>query len=204
VTFRPSTKDCIIVGGGPAGLTVALYLARFLRTVTVFDAQEGRARMIPKTHNLAPVPDGLSGGDLLHRIRTHAKLYGAMIETGMVRAVDKQGDGFHITTDHQVAVARNIILATGVFNHRPPLSTQHHDRGVAEGLIRYCPVCDAYEIRDMRIAVLGNDTHGFDEASFVRHYSTSVTLIPPDGTPVVARNGINVRIHPVKTVAAQG
>jgi thioredoxin reductase (NADPH) len=194
-------KDCIIVGGGPAGLTAALYLARFLRTVTVFDAQEGRARMIPKTHNLAPFPDGMSGGDLLDRMRTHAKLYGAMIETGTVRAVEKQGDVFHITTDHQVVFARNVILATGVFNHRPPLSTQDHDRGLAEGLIRYCPVCDAYEIRGMRIAVLGNDTHGFDEASFVRHYSSSVTLIPPDGTPVVARNGINVLDAPMKSLA---
>ena len=49
-------KDCIIVAGGPAGLTAALYLARFLRSVVVFDAQDGRARMIPEIHNMPPFP----------------------------------------------------------------------------------------------------------------------------------------------------
>jgi len=70
-------KDCIIVGGGPAGLTAALYLARFLRSVMVFDAEEGPAWMIPETHNLSPFPDGISGRALLDRMRSHAELYGA-------------------------------------------------------------------------------------------------------------------------------
>ena len=85
-------RDCVIVGGGPAGLTAALYLARFLRRVTVIDAQEGRAGMIPITHNLAPFPDGISGRDILERMRSHAELYGAAIENGTVAAVEKQGN----------------------------------------------------------------------------------------------------------------
>jgi thioredoxin reductase (NADPH) len=190
-------KDCIIVGGGPAGLTAALYLARFLRSVTVFDAQEGRAQMIPKTHNLAPFPGGISGRELLDQMRSHAELYGAAIETGTVRAVEKHGEVFRVTTDRQVETARSVILATGVFNHRPPLSIEDHDGGLAHGLIRYCPVCDAYEIRDMRIAVLGNGAHGFDEARFIRDYSASVTLIPSDGSLAVAGDGIDALKSPL-------
>ncbi|MDT8856383.1 NAD(P)/FAD-dependent oxidoreductase [Paracoccaceae bacterium Fryx2] len=185
-------KDCIILGGGPAGLTAALYLARFLRSVTVFDAQEGRARMIPETHNLTPFPGGISGRDLLDRMRSHAGHHGAEIETGTVVSVEAQGDVFRVTTDRRAETARTVIFASGVVNHRPPLSVSDHDRGVALGLIRYCPVCDAYEIRDRRIAVLGSGTHGFREARFLRHYSASVTLIPPDGSAAVARDGVGV------------
>lgn len=194
-------KDCIIVGGGPAGLTAALYLARFLRCVTVFDAQEGRAQMIPRTHNMSPFPGGISGRDLLVRMRSHAELYGAKIETGMIDTVEKQGEVFHLTTDRQAEIARSVIFATGVFNHRPPLSRDDHAQGLARGLIRYCPVCDAYEVRGKRIAVLGGGTHGFDEACFIRDYAASVTLIPPDGSLAVAGDGIEALDAPMKGVA---
>ena len=194
-------KDCVIVGGGPAGLTAALYLARFLRSVTVFDAREGRARMIPMTHNLAPFPDGIPGRDLLERMQSHAERYGATIESATVSAVEKEGEVFRITTDRRVETARHVIFACGVFNHRPPLSVEDHDRGLPLGLIRYCPVCDAYEIRGKRVAVLGGGTHGFDEASFIRDYSASVTLIPSDGSLAVAGEGVSVLGSPMKGLA---
>ncbi len=188
----PDIQDCVIIGGGPAGLTAALYLARFLRSVTVFDGQDGRARMIPKTHNLAPFPDGISGQEMLERMRTHALRYGAGLAAGTVEAVERHGRVFRVATDRQAAWARNVIFATGVFNHRPPLPADDHAQGVARGLLRYCPVCDAHEVRDKRIAVLGSGTHGEQEASFLCHYSQSVTLISPDGFPANVRNGIRV------------
>lgn len=197
----PDMQDCLIVGGGPAGLTAALYLARFLRRVTVIDAQQGRARMIPRTHNLGPFPGGISGPELLARMRCHAERYGASIQTGTVHSVDRHTDGFCITTDRQTITARSVILATGVFNHRPPLSVEDHDRGLARGLIRYCPVCDAHEVRGQRIAVLGNDTHGFAEALFLRQFSGSVTLIPPDGTRAAAADGVDGLAAPMSGLA---
>lgn len=200
----PSIQDCVIVGGGPAGLTAALYLARFLRSVTVFDAQDGRARLIPTTHNLAPFPDGISGRDLLDRMLSHAELYGAKVEPDTVRKVVKLGDGFRITTDNRTVTARTVIFATGVFNHRPPLSPQDHDQGVARGLIRYCPVCDAHEVRNKRIAVLGNGEHGAMEARFLIPYSPFVTLIPSDGSVGMPQDGIAVLEAAMEKISLAG
>lgn len=194
-------KDCVVIGGGPAGLTTALYLARFLRSVTVFDAREGRARMIPKTHNFAPFPDGISGPDLLDRMQSHAERYGAVIETCTVEAVERQGDGFCVTTDRGSETARYVIFAAGVVNHRPPLPDTVHDRGVARGLIRYCPVCDAYEVRDKRIAVLGSGTHGLAEAHFIRDYSSTVTLIRPTGDRPLSADKIHVPDSPMSSLS---
>lgn len=193
--------DCLVVGGGPAGLTAALYLSRFLRSVTVIDAHDGRARMIPETHNLGPFPEGISGRDLLERMATHARAYGAAIDTGTVSAVEKRNGIFHASTECGTVTARSLVLATGVFNHRPNLSTADHDRGLARGLIRYCPVCDAYEIRGKRIAVLGSGAHGLNEARFVSHYSPSVTLIPFDGSVAVPRDGVGGLGSPMTDLA---
>ena len=194
-------QDCIIIGGGPAGLTAALYLARFLRRVTVFDAGEGRAQMIPTTHNLGPFSDGISGPDLLRRMRDSAERYGARIEHDWVTAVERQGDAFRFTTERSFLTARYVILATGVFNHRPPLSAEDHLAGLRRGLIRYCPVCDAYEIRDKRVAVLGSGAHGLAEARFLHTYSPSVMLIPPDGAMPEAQDEIAVPDAPLRDLA---
>ena len=157
-------KDCLIIGGGPAGLTAALYLARFLREVVVFDARAGRALKIPTTHNLAPFPDGISGEDLLGRMQSHAETYGAEIINDEVLEVSKPDGAFRVT-----------------INHGTPLSKQDHDLGLSRGLIRYCPICDAYEVRGKQIGVLGHGEHGLAEARFIRSYSDDVTLIPPEG-----------------------
>lgn len=194
-------EDCIIIGGGPAGLTAALYLSRFLRSVTVFDTGGGRAAMIPNIHNLAPFPTGISGTDLLNRMRDHAQHYRAKIIDEQVLAVERQAGAFRVTTARESYMGRSIIFATGVFNHRPPLTPREHDVGVARGLIRYCPVCDAYEVREKRIAVLGNGAHGLQEAQFLTTYSHFVSLFPPDGSLAAGSKGVTTFDTPMETLA---
>ena len=170
--------DCLIVGGGPAGLTGAIYLARFLRSVGIVDAGESRARWIPTSHNHAGFPDGITGPELLHRMTEQAERYGAVIHRGKVDRVAPADGGFVIKAGELRLTSRAVLLATGTTNNRPPsLDAATHDAAVAAGLLRYCPVCDGFEARGRRIAVLGSDKHGAAEARFLRHYSTAVTLL---------------------------
>ncbi|MBC9032080.1 NAD(P)/FAD-dependent oxidoreductase [Sphingomonas sp. JC676] len=173
--------DCIIVGAGPAGLTAAIYLARFHLSIRLFDSGNSRAAMIPCTRNHAGYPDGISGKELLALMLAQAEKYGAVRELAEVSALRTIDGGFGVRVGEREFGARSVLLATGVVNHRPDMPAELHDEALARGLLRYCPICDAYEVTDRRIGVIGTDEHGAREALFLRGYSPDVTLIAPDG-----------------------
>ncbi len=172
--------DCIIIGAGPAGLTAAIYLARFHLSIRLFDSGSSRAALIPCTRNHAGYPDGIADPDLLARMLTQAECYGAVREQVEVKRIAPDGDNFTVTTDHGGYSARTVLLATGVINNRPDMDPALHDRALAAGLLRYCPVCDGYEVTDRRAGVIGTGDHGMQEALFLRGYTSDVTLVAPD------------------------
>ncbi|SMQ57734.1 thioredoxin reductase (NADPH) [Altererythrobacter xiamenensis] len=172
--------DCIIVGAGPAGLTAAIYLARYYLDIRLFDCGTSRASWIPKTRNHAGFPDGINGEELLERMREQAAKYGALREPKRVTDLTKEGDEFLVTTEDAEFRARTVLLATGVVNNRPEgFDDALHDEALSRGLIRYCPVCDGYEVTDKKVAVIGTGDHGAAEAHFIRTYTKDVTLISP-------------------------
>jgi len=171
--------DCLIVGGGPAGLTAAIYLARFHLDILVVDAGKSRAAMIPCTHNHAGYPDGIKGTELLDRMRAQARKYGARIESDFVTRIDLEDGLFTATWGSGSVTARTVLLATGVTNRHPPMDEELHDDALARGLIRYCPICDGFEVTDKKVGVIGDDTHGVAEAIFLRGFTADVTLIAP-------------------------
>ena len=85
--------DCLVIGGGPAGLTAAIYLARYHLDILVVDGGKSRAAWIPCSHNHAGFPDGISGVELLERMRAQAQKYGAKIESSRVTKLETCGDG---------------------------------------------------------------------------------------------------------------
>ena len=174
--------DCLIVGGGPAGLTAAVYLARFHLDILVVDGGKSRAAWIPCTRNHAGYPDGIEGKELLSRMRDQACKYGAKIETEYVTKLerDEKTGMFTATWGSGKAIARTVLLATGLANRRPPMEEELHDEALARGLVRYCPICDGYEVTDKKVGVIGSDSHGVAEAVFIRSYTADVTLIAPD------------------------
>lgn len=173
--------DCIIIGAGPAGLTAAIYLARFHLSIRLFDCGSSRAAMIPCTRNHAGYPEGIKGTDLLRLMYAQAKRYGAHRELAEVTGLSRDEDGFVVRIGDRVARARTVLLATGVVNHRPKsLPNDVHDAALARGLLRYCPICDGYEVTDKRVGVIGTGDHGMREALFLRGYTRDVTLIAPE------------------------
>ena len=180
-TSANDPTDCLVIGGGPAGMTAAIYLARFHLSVRVVDAGQSRVTWIPRTHNHAGYPGGITGVELLERMREQATEFGIRVEQGLVERLARTGEGFDARiADGEPISARTVLLATGVVNKQPPISPELHAVAMKRGLIRYCPICDGYEVTDKRVGVIGNRTHGFKEAVFLRTYTRDVTLIAPD------------------------
>ena len=174
--------DCLVIGGGPAGLTAAIYLARFHLDILVVDGGKGRALTIPCTRNHAGFPDGISGNELIERMKEQAQRYGAKIVDGIVSRLHREEESglFEAEWGSGVQQARTVLLATGVTNRRPPMDEALHDDALARGLIRYCPICDGYEVTDKKVGVIGSGKNGVAEAVFLRGYTSDVTLIAPD------------------------
>lgn len=175
VVQRSEVWDTVIIGAGPAGLTAAAYLGRFKRSVVVLHTHESRARWIPTSHNTPGFPSGVGGGELLSRLCSQAHEYGAQTTAARVREVRSGRNVFEVEADQQVYRARFVILATGVLDKLPPLPGI--EDAVRRGLVRICPICDAYEARNSSIAVLSDGEHGIREAEFLLTYSRHISLV---------------------------
>lgn len=174
--------DCLIIGGGPAGLTAAVYLARFRRRFLLVDGGTSRAALIPVSHNHPGFPDGIGGTALIARQRAQAKRYDAPIVAGDVAGLIREPSGSFIAEFKSSSEpytrrvnARMVLLATGVVDIEPELANVEH--AIRRGYVRHCPICDGFEVIDRKIAVIGFGKSGMGEALFMRTYSSDVTLL---------------------------
>jgi len=168
--------DALIIGGGPAGLLAAVYLARYRRRVIVLDSGKSRAALIPRTRNAPGFPDGIEGPVLLERLLRQATEYGAEhVRTTAERVCRSEEGGFLVEATDARFEAQSLLLATGVANVEPPI--EDHDGAVRKGLLRYCPICDAHEVIGKRIAVIGNSARSAGETRFLRTYSRDVSIV---------------------------
>lgn len=186
MTFQ--NYDCAVIGGGPAGLTAAIYLARYRRRIVLIDGGDSRAALIPKSHNYPGFRDGVSGLELLGILNDQVETYRVPTVTGQITALERSGRGFvAISAKHRIET-RFVLLATGIVDDSPDLPGLQD--AIRDGLVRYCPVCDGFEVTDKRIGVLGAGEDAASKARFLRTYSKDVTLLSLDAQPAETINSL--------------
>jgi thioredoxin reductase (NADPH) len=168
-------QDAIIVGAGPAGLTAAIYLGRFRRSCVVVEDGQSRARWIPTSHNIPGFTAGVGGEQFLSSLKEQALKYGAQLRSARVSSITRNEGIFALRTEETTLYGRYVLLATGVRDHLPAIDGARP--AVLRSLLRVCPICDAFEAIDKRIAVIGDGALGEREAEFLRTYSNQVTLL---------------------------
>ena len=168
--------DCLIIGGGAAGLTAAVYLGRYKRRALILDAGHSRLHCIPRTRNVPGFPDGIEGPELLARMREHARKYGTPTEQAKVDRVQRLEDGsFRAQAGQRRWRARFVILATGARDVEPEIEGIRD--ALRAGQVRYCPICDGFETQGQRVAVLGRSGHGLRESLFISGFGNEVTWL---------------------------
>lgn len=168
--------DLVIIGGGPAGLTAALYGARGgLNTILLeMGAPGGQAGQTDRIENYPGFPGGVSGIDLAMKFAEQAQHFGARVEMTTVRAVDFSGPDKKAITSNGEYVARAAIIASGA-HPRPlgvPGEAEFRGRGVS-----YCATCDGAFFRDKKVAVVGGGDSAVEEAMFLTRFASQVTII---------------------------
>jgi len=208
--------DCVIVGGGPAGLTAALYLARFNRRFLLVDGEASRAQWIPASHNIPFFANGVAGPEILALQRAHLARYGIGPSLGNVSRLSTSRDHLVVEVklgreERKLIAARRVLLATGSVDIEPDLPGVPN--AVQRGLVRFCPICDGFEAAGKRIAVLGYGSSGIREAVFIaRTYSRHVTLltlgqamnVDPTDERKLRQHNIRVIHEPVEALCHDG
>ncbi|MDJ0396715.1 NAD(P)/FAD-dependent oxidoreductase [Rhodococcus sp. G-MC3] len=166
-------RDVVIVGGGAAGLSAALTLARARRSVTVIDAGEPRNAPAGGVHGLLAL-DGVGPDELIARGRKEVLGYGGEILDGEVVDISRTKDVFAITLrDNRLLHARRLLIATGLVDVLPdvPGVREQWGRGVV-----HCPYCHGWEVRDHKIGVLAMEPMELHKAFLFRQWSSDIVL----------------------------
>jgi thioredoxin reductase len=165
--------DVVVVGGGAAGLSGALMLARARRSVVAIDAGAPRNAPAAGVHGLL-AREGTPPGELLERGRTEVRGYGGQVVTGEVVAAAREADGFTVAlSDGRSVRARRLLVTTGLVDELPDVGGLRERWGRD---VIHCPYCHGWEVRDQPIGVLATGPMSVHQALLFRQWSTDVTF----------------------------
>lgn len=173
--------DCAVIGGGPAGLSAALYMGRMRRSVIVVDDDEGRSTWHQVNRNYLGFPEGVHATALRKLGEEQAAKYGAEFLYARATGVRYEGEGldrrFHLVTRKGNVVSRTLIIATGVTDRFPEF--EGSDECIGKSLF-WCIICDGYEAIGKRIVVLGHNDRAAVLALQLLVFTDQVKLVAWD------------------------
>lgn len=169
-------EKLIIIGGGPAGLTSAIYSARAGLDPLVMNGPEpgGQITLTPDLENYPGFPDGIGGFELMEKVTEQAQSFGTRMAFEIVEQVQFEEKPYIIETDGQKYEAESVIIATGSEAKRLGLYREEELTGNG---ISYCATCDGAFFKDKEVAVVGGGNVAIEEADFLTKFASKVYLI---------------------------
>lgn len=201
--------DCIIVGGGPAGLNAAVVLGRCRRKVLLFDTATHRNRYSHGMHNYL-TRDDILPQDFLDIARKEIKKYGVQTVNRKVANTRKNSDGFFVAKDEEgkLYYAKKMLIATGLSDNVPDIPGFKELYGKS---IHHCPYCDGWEVRDKALGVYARNKNGFELALALKGWSDNVTYyadgknkLKPTEVETLSLNNIPIVSYPIERLEAKG
>ncbi|RXK48346.1 NAD(P)/FAD-dependent oxidoreductase [Halorientalis pallida] len=189
--------EVVVVGGGPAGLTAALYTTRLGHDTAVINRGGGRAAMMQDTHNTIGITEDTSGNELLQTAIEQVKGYGADYHRDFVTDAERLDDGrIRLEAGDVTAVTDRVVLATGFSDGRPDPPAPRTGRG-----LHYCLHCDAYMFVDESVYVMGHGDSTAHVAMIMLNFTDEVDVLLNGDEPTWSdETDEMVRAHPVDIV----
>ncbi|PLR80128.1 pyridine nucleotide-disulfide oxidoreductase [Bacillus canaveralius] len=191
--------DCMIIGGGIAGLQAAIQLGRYKHKVLVIDANDGRSSICKGYHNVLGYPDGISGEELRKIGRKQAEQYGVEFFAGKADQAKAINEGeFNIMTDTgESFTGKRLLLATGVMDRIPNFPEIYPCLGMT---VYVCPDCDGYEVKDQETIVLGSGNPGANMALTLLYWTNKLTFINHEQKPVDDKLQQKLKDHSIRYI----
>lgn len=167
----------VIIGSGPAGMAAALYTARaqLAPTVIIGNQLGGQAAITHEIENYPGFPDGVTGPELIERMKEQAERFGAKFEWDMVTSVDfSKGTPFTVVTNSETYSADSVIVTIGADPRK--LGIPGEQNGIGRG-VSYCGTCDGAFFKNKDIVVVGGGDSAVSEAIFLTRFASHVTMI---------------------------
>ncbi len=202
-------QDCIIVGGGPAGLNAAVVLGRCRRKVLLFDTGTHRNRYSHGMHNYL-TRDDIPPADFLDISMKELQKYGVNRLEKKVASARKNGEGVFVIKDEEAKLyyAKKLLIATGLSDNVPHVPGFKELYGKS---VHHCPYCDGWEVRDKELGVYARDKNGFELALALKGWSDNVTYyadgknkLKPSEVETLTINNIPIISYPIERLQADG
>nr|WP_299233854.1 NAD(P)/FAD-dependent oxidoreductase [Natronomonas sp.] len=170
--------EVTVVGGGPAGLTAALYATRLGHETAVINRGGGRAAMMLDTHNVIGVTEDVSGNEFLRTATEQVKEYGADYMQDLVTDIEPTEEGYRVTAGNTEVTTEHLVLATGFSDKRPEPPLPRTGMG-----LHWCLHCDAYMFVDEPVYVMGVGDSAAHVAMIMLNFTPDVDLLTRGDEP---------------------